>query len=69
MNENETKVAAFKITLLTLAGAVAEVTLERWLTIAILLYTLAQLYFLVRDKWWRDPGRMKNMEVQQNDEQ
>lgn len=68
MNENETKVAAFKITLLTLAGAVAEVTLERWLTIAILLYTLAQLYFLVRDKWWRDPGRMKKQEGQ-HDEQ
>ena len=57
MNENETKVAAFKITLLTLAGSVAEVTLERWLTIAILVYTLAQLFFLVRDKWWRDPKR------------
>lgn len=57
MNENETKVAAFKIALLTLAGAVAEVTLERWLTIAILVYTLAQLFFLVRDKWWRDPKR------------
>lgn len=38
---------------------VAEVTLERWLTIAILLYTVAQLYFLVRDKWWRDPQRMR----------
>ena len=57
MSENETKVAALKITLLTLAGAVAEVTLERWLTIAILVYTLAQLFFLVRDKWWRDPKR------------
>lgn len=57
MNENETKVAALKIMLLTFAGAVAEVTLERWLTIAILIYTLAQLYFLVRDKWWRDPSR------------
>ena len=57
MNENETKVAAFKIALLTFAGAVAEVTLERWLTIAILVYTLAQLFFLVRDKWWRDPKR------------
>lgn len=57
MNENETKVAAIKITMLTFAGAVAEVTLERWLTIAILVYTLAQLYFLVRDKWWRDPAR------------
>ena len=54
MENNETRVAAFKITLLTLAGAVAEITLERWLTIAILVYTLAQLYFLVRDKWWRD---------------
>lgn len=57
MNENETKVAAFKIALLTFAGAVAEITLERWLTIAILIYTIAQLYFLVRDKWWRDPQR------------
>lgn len=59
MNDNETKVAAFKISLLTVAGAVAEVTLERWLTIAILVYTLAQLFFLVRDKWWRDPERVK----------
>ena len=67
MNENETRVAAFNHAA-TLAGAVAEVTLERWLTIAILLYTLAQLYFLVRDKWWRDPGRMKKQE-EQHDEQ
>jgi len=59
MNDNETKIAATKITLLTLAGAVAEITLERWLTIAILVYTLAQLIFLVRDKWWRDPERVK----------
>lgn len=69
MNDNETKVAAFKITLLTMAGAVAEVTLERWLTIAILVYTLAQLYFLVRDKWWRDPARIKSQEGQQHDDQ
>lgn len=69
MNENETKVAAFKITLLTLAGAVAEVTLERWLTIAILVYTLAQLFFLVRDKWWRDPTRVKSQEGAQHDDQ
>lgn len=59
MNDNETKVAAFKITLLTMAGAVSEIALERWLTIAILVYTLAQLYFLLRDKWWRDPSRKK----------
>ncbi|MDR2326409.1 MAG: hypothetical protein LBE51_13530 [Acidovorax sp.] len=63
MNENETKVATIKITMLTFAGAVAEVTLERWLTIAILVYTLAQLYFLVRDKWWRDPARAKDKGV------
>lgn len=69
MNDNETKVAAFKIALLTLAGAVAEVTLERWLTIAILVYTLAQLYFLVRDKWWRDPERLKQQMGAHHDEQ
>ena len=54
MNENETKVAAFKITLLTIAGAVAEVTLERWLTIAILVYTLAE-----RFKQTQAVGRLK----------
>ncbi|KGG90510.1 hypothetical protein [Comamonas thiooxydans] len=69
MENNETRVAAFKITLLTLAGAVAEVTLERWLTIAILVYTLAQLYFLVRDKWWRDPERFKQKEGAHHDAQ
>ena len=63
MSENENKVAAIKITMLTFAGAVAEVTLERWLTIAILVYTLAQLYFLVRDKWWRDPARTESKGV------
>lgn len=57
MNDNDTKVAALKISLLTLAGAISEIALERWLTITILVYTLAQLYFLVRDKWWRDPKR------------
>lgn len=62
MENNETRVAAFKITLLTLAGAVAEITLERWLTIAILVYTLAQLFFLVRDKWWRERIRLKKRE-------
>ncbi len=62
MENNETRVAAFKITLLTLAGAVAEITLERWLTIAILVYTLAQLFFLVRDKWWRERDRFKKRE-------
>ena len=62
MEDNETRVAAFKITLLTLAGAVAEITLERWLTIAILVYTLAQLFFLVRDKWWRERDRFKKCE-------
>ena len=69
MHENETKVAAFKITLLTMAGAVAEVTLERWLTIAILIYTLAQLYFLIRDKWLRDPERFKKKEGAHHDAQ
>ena len=69
MENNETRVAAFKIALLTFAGAVAEVTLERWLTIAILVYTLAQLYFLIRDKWWRDPERSKEKEGAQNDAQ
>lgn len=66
MNDNETKVAAFKITLLTTAGAVAEITLERWLTIAILLYTLAQLYFLVRDKWWRERQNKKECSDEQD---
>ena len=59
MNDNDTKIAATKITLLTVAGAISEIALERWLTIAILVYTLAQLYFLIRDKWWRDPARVK----------
>lgn len=63
MENNETRVAAFKITLLTFAGALAEITLERWLTIAILIYTLAQLYFLIRDKWWRDPERVRKRET------
>ena len=69
MENNETRVAAFKIALLTFAGAVAEVTLERWLTIAILIYTLAQLYFLIRDKWWRDPERFKEKEGVHHDAQ
>lgn len=57
MNENDTKIAAAKITIISLGAYVAEIALERWLTLAILAYTLAQFYFLVRDKWWRDRKR------------
>ena len=34
---------------LTLAG----VGLADWLLAVTLVYTLAQLFFLLRDKWWR----------------
>lgn len=34
---------------LTLAG----VALQDWVLLATLGYTILQLYFLLRDKWWR----------------
>lgn len=37
------------------AGTIfGSITLQQWVLLATLVYTLVNLFFLVRDKWWRD---------------
>lgn len=38
---------------------VASITLSKLVLIATFCLTCTQLFFLVRDKWWRDPQRKK----------
>ena len=61
MNDNETPIGFLKIVYVWLATVVANkaavvmnMALADWLQVAALIFTLAQLYFLVRDRWWRD---------------
>lgn len=61
MNDNETPWAMLKLafawllySLAKLADKLSDVSLANWIQIVVLLLTLAQLFFLMRDKWWRD---------------
>lgn len=62
--DEHTKAAAAK-TGIAMAGAVGSHALEvagslTWgdiAAIATVIYVALQAYFLVRDKWWRDPKR------------
>ena len=38
----------------------AGIPLSTWVMIATLVYTLLQVYFLLRDKWWRERGKPKD---------
>lgn len=66
MNDNETLLAMLKIAVAWIAASIAKasavvcgLTLSQWVQVSALLFTLAQLYFLLRDKWWRDPKRKR----------
>jgi len=67
MHENDTPIAFLKIAAAWLFAAMAEactfvfgLSLSQWVQVAALLFTVAQLYFLLRDKWWRDPKRTRS---------
>lgn len=36
------------------------VPLSTWVLVLTFVYTVLQLYFLIRDKWWRDRERKKD---------
>lgn len=61
MSHHDTTVEVLKasptitVTGLTLFG----VSLSEYVLIATLIYTLLQLYFLLRDKWWA-PRKVRN---------
>lgn len=61
MTDNETHWAFLKIFFAWLAAAIAELfdtvtrlSLAEWVQFAALVFTLAQTFFLFRDKWWRE---------------
>jgi hypothetical protein len=45
---------SFKVALAWVGLIVGSVTLTQWVMLATLIYTLANTFFLLRDKWWRD---------------
>ena len=51
-------VEAFKASPSVAVGSLSltGVGLADWLIILTIIYTLAQLYFLLRDKWWKQRG-------------
>ena len=50
----DTEFSFLKLCGIWLAAWIASLSLSKVLMLATLIYTLAQLYFLLRDKWWRD---------------
>jgi hypothetical protein len=36
------------------AGGILGMKLSDWVLAVTLIYTVAQLFFLLRDKWWRE---------------
>jgi hypothetical protein len=57
MPDQEAHTAAWKLILVWIGTAVSSITLSKVLMFITLLYTSAQLFFLLRDKWWRERGR------------
>jgi hypothetical protein len=39
--------------------SIAGVSLSDWLLLLTLVYTVLNLFFLLRDKWWRQRGKRK----------
>lgn len=73
-DHHETPLAFLKIFIAWVMAGVAKasevvlgLTLAEWVQIAALLFTVAQLLFLVRDKWWRDPKRKSKRRKAQYD--
>lgn len=55
---SEVTVEAFKASPSVAIGSLSlmGVGLADWLIILTIIYTVAQLYFLLRDKWWKQRG-------------
>lgn len=61
MNDNDTLWAFLKIAFAWVAAGIAklfdtaaQMSLAEWVQFAALIFTLAQTFFLFRDKWWRE---------------
>lgn len=74
MNDNDSALAYLKIIYAWVAAGIAKVSavvfglsLSDWVQVAALLFTLAQLFFLFRDKWWRDRKQRRSTRRPQND--
>lgn len=52
--DNDSHAAFTKVLLVWVAAVLSSITLSKLLMLATLIYTVAQFYFLMRDKWWRD---------------
>lgn len=66
MNDSDTPWAFLKILVAWVCAGVAKastvvfnLTLAEWVQVVALIFTLVQLFFLLRDKWWRDPKRKR----------
>jgi len=74
MNDNDTIMGFFKIILAWVVAAFSSMServmaldLAHWVQIAALAFTLFQLLFLLRDKWWRDRKQRRNKRRAQYD--
>lgn len=74
MNDNDWALAALKVCYAWVAALIANfsdvvlgLTLSQWVQIAALVFTLAQFFFLMRDKWWRDRKQQRGRRRAQND--
>lgn len=74
MNDNDTPLAFVKIlvawivaTFSTIAERIMALDLAHWVQLAALVFTLFQLLFLLRDKWWRDRKQRRNKRRAQYD--
>jgi multisubunit Na+/H+ antiporter MnhF subunit len=66
MNDNDTIMGVLKIiiawivaTFSSMSERVMALDLAHWVQVVALVFTLAQMFFLIRDKWWRDRKRRR----------
>ena len=56
MTDNEIHSAVLKASPPTIAVA-SGLTLNDWVAVVTIVYVVIQVFFLVRDKWWRERGK------------
>ena len=55
MNDNtDPNTVIFKVLISWVGGAVGSFSLSSAVLFSTLIYTLAQTFFVLRDKWWRE---------------
>lgn len=57
MNDHDTHLAFWKLLVAWVGALLGGVTLSQLVLLATLVYTVAQTFFLLRDKWWRQRRR------------